>query len=157
MRTIKLFEINGSYLHMERVINGWLKKTKHRFISASCVSMHGSRPDLIMLVVSKVNKKKREVIPALTLDETPVSISLGIPTVSAKDKSGKKVECMAGVFGVPIGWKMEGDDQPAPAPLIAPGFDLRGLAGLFSGIPKGEEVFSGLEVPFRDSTGRRRG
>lgn len=58
-----------------------------------------------------------------------------IPLISAKSREGKQMDCMAGVMGVPPGWSLEGDDLPAPAPLISSDFDLTEWADLFKGIP----------------------
>lgn len=48
------------------------------------------------------------------------------------DMDNKPDLCMAGIFGVPEGWKLGPEDkQPAPLPVLSPDFDITPLKAWF--------------------------
>ena len=90
----------------------------------------------VRIVNTKVNHQVVVAYEALEVPSDPVTDY--VPTiVGFTDQEGKQrtAECMAGVFGVPEGWKLANEDsEPAPRTLLSPDCSLELYAELFSNI-----------------------
>lgn len=75
---------------------------------------------------------------AITAPPVPIKAGAKAPTVVViqKDSKGsRQASAMAGLFGVPEGYRFGADDtEPAPVPIFSPDFDIRKYADLFGNV-----------------------
>jgi hypothetical protein len=137
----------------EKTFNEFIEKEDIDLRSVQYITRSNGVPCLLILYEEKIRLTEHKPgwsPPTIQLLADSRSL---IPLVSAK-RNGKRMDCMAGVMGVPPGWPLEGDDLPAPAPLISPDCDLTEWADLFRGIP-GRELDGGVKktvIPLRNNT-----
>jgi hypothetical protein len=143
---VRSFASTSGFERLDAAVNAWVDTDKVRILSVQVNhipqddNMSG-RPLYVYTVLYESEQPK-----LVQLVSQPVSVRTAsrtrrarVPTVEALSsvhgETERRVECMAGIFGVPEGWKLAPEDtEVAPTVCLSPEFDLEPYADLFGNL-----------------------
>jgi len=159
MRTVKLFwqqlkqkPMKQDIQELEEKINEFLQNTDKQLVSFSIVEMNkGLLGSVVLTTLSQPSDPlfkndskpteldaataKQRLVAQTEVEETPSGEAPTVPALMATADGTKRVNTMAGAFGVPEGMKKAKDDAwPAPKPLLSPDFDIHKYERLFGNV-----------------------
>ncbi len=122
-------EVDGVLADLENEVNDWIDEAKARGAAFS-LSVLYKRP--VVVLTYETDKQTSRARP-----ELPRLAGSTVPTRKAEmtDENGARVaHVMAGICGVPEGFKLHpGDTEPAPPPILPVACDLTKYANYLSG------------------------
>lgn len=126
-----------SFERLDTIVNAWVDVDKVRIFSIQVSRMPGIG-DFVYTVLYESEQPKL-VQPSVSERTVVRARRACVPTVEALSsvhgETERRVECMAGIFGVPEGWKLAPEDtEVAPTVCLSPSFDLAPYADLFGNL-----------------------
>lgn len=122
--------VNNSLTELDAKVNTWVFDAGVRLLDVKVTSMFHTGKEQFAYTVLYEPLAERVV-------HSPKKMC-HVPTVPAfVDYGGKErsAECMAGVFGVPEGWKFSpADGEPAPVVCLSPDCNLESYVELFGNV-----------------------
>jgi|GEM_PF-4753915 len=116
----------------EAELNDWLAKEEVRIVDVKVEAYAVKGESRFLFVVLYDGDRKAPASQARPPSQSTVPTIVGY---AEYDGSKRQAECMAGVFGVPEGWRLSPEDgAPAPRTLLSPDCDLAPYAELFGNI-----------------------
>ena len=126
---VKTF-IAASPVDLDRKVNAWVQDAAVRLLDVKVSSLFWESKNQFAYTALYESLGERKV-PSL---HKGVSVPT-VPTFVEYAGEERAAECMAGVFGVPVGWKLSPvDGEAAPLVCLSPDCDLAPYAELFGNV-----------------------